>query len=402
MTDRVLIIGAGVTGLAAGIASGGTVLEATSQIGGLASCDTDGGYVFGYSGHWLFGGTPATQRWVRQVIRCNDIERSAYVHLNGEYIPAPIQSQIDHFDDAPRIYAEMAAAPSIEPETFAEWLQVTYGRTLYSRFFRPFNGKYTRDLMFEVEPMYSRNAGASLESLLRGSKIRTYNERFLYAVGGIHNLAWEMAGRCERVVVGAEVIHIDLANRTVTTREGIDREYDVLISTVPLNELLALIAGENDIGLPYLSGVVVNIGCGTVRFPGHWAYIPDHDIIFHRIGNYTAVDETLAPRGKHLVYIDVNLRPESWDTGQVVDRCVKEAVEHGFIDDVDEGAIDARYIKTSYTLTRPGQRKLVNSTLEWLSDYNVFSIGGYGRWQYQGMMADIEEGFRIGAMAREL
>jgi len=399
MTERILIIGGGVTGMAAAIASGGTILEAGDRLGGLAVCDVRDGYVLGYSGHWLFGGSHVGRALIRSLVLCREAEKETYVWYMGKYVPAPIQSNVGILENASRIYSEIATKSNVEARNFAHFLHMAYGDTLYRTFFWPFNDKYTCGMMHEVEPMHSRNAIPTLESLLRGRQVSTYNDKFMYAVGGIQQLVDEMSRRCDSVILGSRVSRIDVGRHTVTTRDSVEHGYDKLISTIPLNRLLAM-CGTHVQELPYLHGVVVNVGCQYVNFPGQWMYVPNSDIGFHRIGNYTAVDKTLAPPGKHLVYLDANAHKD--DVGAVManaGKLVSDAVGAGFIDGVEDW-YDAREIPVAYTFTRQGQKGEIAGHLEQLSASGVYSIGGYGRWSYQGMMADIEEGFRVGAMAR--
>lgn len=400
MTERIIIIGGGVTGMAAAIASGGTILEAKDVLGGLADCTVKDVYVLGYSGHWLFGGSPTARSFVSGIVLCREATKETYAWIKEQYIPAPIQNNVGVLDNPPRIYAEIAHRPSVDAKTFAQYLRLSYGDTLYRTFFWPFNDKYTCGLMHEVEPMHTRNVVPTLESLLSGKGPATYNDKFMYAIGGIDQLAGALADKCGKVILGANVTHVDPGRHLLVTTNDVEHRYDKLISTVPLNRL-ADMCGISHTQLPYLSCVVVNVGCEFVNFPGQWVYVPDSDIGFHRIGNYTAVDKTLAPSGKHLIYLDANAHTDdvaamAANAGKLVD----DAVRAGFIDGVT--MYETRTIPVAYTFTKHGQHDEISGVLDYLSGVNIFSIGGYGRWQYQGMMADIEEGFRVGAMVRRM
>lgn len=395
---KVLVLGAGLTGLAAGIASGGIVVEKKSRPGGLARTTIVDGYVTGFSGHWLFGGSPISRKFVMGIADCHTARRDATVFINGRYVPAPIQANVDVFDDSARIYAELAARPQVEAKTFDEYLLASFGPTLYERFFGPFNDKYTDGLMRIVKPVTGKNPVAPLETLLRGGKPVAYNQEFLYVDGGMHHLVDEMARMCN-VRYGENINSIDIRKKIVIS-DKYAYSYDVLVSTIPLLDLARLCNGrmERD-ALLKLSAYCVNIGCGKVNFPGQWCYFPG-DEPFYRLGNYTAVDPTLAPIGRSLVYADVNTQAGMLTLKQAETFVVGALKNRGWVEDVD--MVRTYHIDTAYTFIDSDSGGYAQKILDSLASIGVLSVGSYGRWKFGGMMADIEEGLLAGAAARML
>src|SRR5262245_39830183 len=111
---QTIILGGGVTGLAAGMASGSPVYEATGSPGGicgsyyvrpgdtrrLAAAPADGdAYHFEIGGgHWIFGGDPAVVRLINDLTPCRQSARisSVYFHDSGRYVPYPLQNNLRH------------------------------------------------------------------------------------------------------------------------------------------------------------------------------------------------------------------------------------------------------------------------------------------------------------------
>ena len=111
MKRKIFILGAGMTGLAAGFASGLPVFEAASQPGGicysyyikpgttrrLAAAPTDGdAYRFEFGGgHWIFGSDPAIVQFLRRFVNIKEYQRHASIYFKQKklFVPYPIQNQ---------------------------------------------------------------------------------------------------------------------------------------------------------------------------------------------------------------------------------------------------------------------------------------------------------------------
>ena len=107
-----LILGGGMTGLAAGIASGFPVLEATDEPGGIcSSCHVrpgtakrlprvpDDGRACRFEiggGHWIFGGDPAVLRFIRSLTEVRTYERASSVYFpdTRAYVTYPLQNHL--------------------------------------------------------------------------------------------------------------------------------------------------------------------------------------------------------------------------------------------------------------------------------------------------------------------
>jgi protoporphyrinogen oxidase len=162
MGDRTFILGGGVTGLAAGMASGLPVLEAAEHPGGVCCSyylvpgsdrplpgppDDDTAYRFEIGGgHWLFGGEPTVLRFIASLGPVRRYERRSAVYFPStrQNVPYPIQNHLRFFD-RPVIDAalEEMARPSQPASTMAGWLVGSFGKTLNRIFFAPFHDLYT-------------------------------------------------------------------------------------------------------------------------------------------------------------------------------------------------------------------------------------------------------------------
>jgi protoporphyrinogen oxidase len=432
MNDRTLILGAGMTGLAAGMASGLPVLEAAGRPGGIC-CSyyltpgsdrplaeppaDDHAYRFETGGgHWLFGGDPGVLRFIRSLVPVARHARRAAIFFpdTQRYVPYPIQNHLRFLDRELALAAldEMARPPG-PIATMAEWLVATFGPTLNQLFFAPFHERYTAGLYSRIAPQDSYKSPQALALALRGAFDDTpavgYNTHFIYPEGGLDLLARRMAERC-RVAFERRVVQIDGARRAITLADGTVRPYQTLLSTLPLNRVMALAGLATRASPdPYTSVLVINLGAtrGGACPDAHWIYVPRSASGFHRVGFYSNVDPLFLPAGARPARDRVSIYVErSFPGGQ---RPTDEAIAAGCSEVVDElrdwGFIDRAevvhptWIDVAYTWSWPGSRWR-SEALQMLEDQEIYQIGRYGRWLFQGIADSIRDGFVAGSSFR--
>ena len=342
-----MVLGGGVTGLAAARASGGIVLEASPAPGGL--CGTyhltpDGerlvappadGEAYRFEvggGHWLFGGDADTLAMVEALAPCRTYRRRSAVLLGdgtragfplqhhlaalapdvrdqalAELLdPAPAEpAQAELLDPAPAEPAQAEPAPA-DAGTMAGWVRARMGPTLADLFFDPFHRRYTAGLYDRIAPQDPDKSPVDRAAVLAGAGIGDaagaeatahYNETFRYPIDGLDALVRALADDVD-VRAGARVVAIDHADRVVHTDDGVEHPYDRLVSTLPLPVALELagvaVAAPTD---PHTSVLVVNVGAepGPALGDDHWVYDVTAPSGFHRFGVYSNVDEAFLP-----------------------------------------------------------------------------------------------------------
>jgi protoporphyrinogen oxidase len=187
-------------------------------------------------------------------------------------------------------------------------------------------------------------------------------------------------------------------------------EYDLLVSTLPLNRMLEMtglrLKEDSD---PYTSVLVLNIGAmrGPCCPDDHWIYVPRSKAGFHRVGFYSNVDASFLPRScreardRVSIYVEKaypgGQRPSPEDIAACSQATVEELRQWGFISTAE--AVDPTWIDVAYTWSRPGS-KWREVALKTLEEHDVIMVGRYGRWVFQGIADSIRDGFFVGASAR--
>ncbi|MFI5322029.1 MAG: FAD-dependent oxidoreductase [Thermodesulfobacteriota bacterium] len=429
-----LILGGGVTGLAAGWVSGLPVYESEALPGGICSSyylrpgssdrlfkSPEDGEAYRFEiggGHWIFGGDPAVLHFIKSIVPVKSYKRksSVYFSKSGLYVPYPIQNHLGCLgkDIATKAINEIVNASDGTPETMADWLEMSFGKTLLGLFFAPFHELYTAGLWTKIAPQDSYKSPVNLSIALQGAIDKApppvgYNVTYVYPREGLNTLAQRMASKCD-VNYDKRAARISVKKKEVFFSDGSGAKYENLISTLPLNKAVRM-AGIKVDEKPadYTSVLVLNIGArrGKKCPDYHWLYIPDSESGFHRVGFYSNVDTSFMPKSSRKdndrvsIYVEKAYRngkkPADKEIRDYSDSVVRELGSWGFISKSE--TVDPTWIDVAYTWSMPGSRWKERALKE-LESYGVYQIGRYGRWMFQGIAESIKDGFFLGGAFR--
>lgn len=395
---KITILGAGVTGLAAGIKTGAPIYEANPYPGGICHSYLKNGYRFERGGgHWIFGSDRKTLNFIRSQTPLKSYQRKSAVFFPERdlFVPFPLQAHLSHLPKkiGRRALGEMEKTTTQElftQATFADWLKITFGQTLFDLFFSPFHQLYTAGLHTKVAPQNHYKSPIN--------KKTGYNQTFVYPKSGLGDLINKMAEKCQ-VICCKRAIKVNREKKEVIFQNGKKIKYQRLISTLPLNQIVQMTKIKLDEPPPlYNSLVVTNIAAKKGRKcpPHHWLYTPNTKSGFYRVGFYSNVDDSFLPssrENKVSLYVDKTYlggrKPTGKETRKLVKDIIKELKEWQFIDHVK--AVDSTWIEVAYTWSLPNS-KWREKALETLRKNEIYQIGRYGRWQFQGILESIKEG----------
>jgi len=434
--NRLIIVGGGITGLFAGVTTGAPIYERNSYPGGLLSSycinintgekkhckhreDYDALFELG-GGHWLWGldKNVTIYRILTRFSRFKQYQRRSAVYLTDYdlLIPYPLQYHVGYLPKDLRdaaledIIAARRNLKSLNDHsklTFAEFLKLSFGETLYKIFFEPYNYSYTAGLLYEVAPPRKMKIPNDLDIILRGSKENArsftgYNTYFYYPVIGLGPLMWKLCAET-KCHLDHHVTFLDVNRKQITVNDSHSVEYDMLVATIPLLEILKISDMKEFLHNPdpYTSVLCVNAiakkGRRTPR--DHWIYVSKSKSGFHRIGYYSNVDKMFLP-AKYRSEDYVSIYIEKIFKGGSLSRNLEaeainmlgEAMELGFIDEVL--VYDFNSVEYAYTWQRPGST-WVDNVVRFLMSSNIMPIGRYATWgKVEGVIECMEEVLR--------
>ena len=423
MAKKGIILGAGITGLVAGMKSALPVYEAEGYPGGICASycmspgETDPSiseaedemcYKFSIGGgHWIFGADVGVERLIKRYSPIRTIVRKSCVWFPDKrtYVAYPIQNNIKYLGEktAQKVLSEISngSAGSRAVRTMKEWLRVKFGPTLFRLFFGPFHKLYTAGLYETIAPQDLYKSPSNTINMKRVG----YNASFIYPRNGLEALVYGLAKSCQ-IHFKKRASRIDVKERMVTFEDGSAAEYDYLVSTVPLNRIMGMTGLAKRAGLsdPHTSVLVLNIGAiRGERCPDiHWLYVPCSKSGFFRIGFYSNVDASFLPedsrKGTSRVSIYVERaykggrKPTDRDVRVYSDSVIRELEDWKFIKHAE--VIHPTWIDVAYTWSWPGSAWR-DKAIKVLSKNAIYQVGRYGLWRFQGIAESIRQGLAV-------
>jgi protoporphyrinogen oxidase len=206
-----------------------------------------------------------------------------------------------------------------------------------------------------------------------------------------------------------ELVWVDPSTREIGFSSGVVANYDALISSVPLPELIRMIRGvpqdvlEASQRLACSTCVLVNIGLNRQDISGsQLSYFYDEDFSFTRLSFPHMFSSANVPEGagsiQAEVYFSEKYRPFSGSPEDWIEPVISDLRRCGLIREDDrilfKQAMLLRYANIIFDLDRAAALKTVHG---YLDDIGIAYCGRYGDWGY--MWTD--ESLKSGELAAE-
>ncbi|HYK98088.1 MAG TPA: FAD-dependent oxidoreductase [Candidatus Acidoferrales bacterium] len=415
---RVVIIGAGPTGLGAAYRlselghDDWDIYEKSDRVGGLAASVTDGrGFTYDIGGHVLFSHYRYFDELVDRLLGQDytRIEREAWIWMRERYVPYPFQNNIRYLDRDEileclngLIAAQRQARSST---TFEEWINATFGAGIARQFMLPYNFKVwaTPSALMSKQWMAERVSVVDVERVL-GNVIHERddaswgpNNTFKYPLrGGTGAIYRAFVPYVEsRLHYGKEAVAVDLDRRTVEFSDGSGTHYDALISSMPLDLLVARTArapsamreaaGELVHNSSYIVGVGVRKSVQTAKC---WIYYPEADAPFYRVTYLSNYSPYMTPDPEHILLLSETThspwKPEPRET--IVQRVVDGMVATRLLDEDDRARIVTTHlieVPYEYPVPTLGRDDALATLQPFYMSKDVYSRGRFGAWTYE-------------------
>lgn len=423
----IIIIGAGLAGLSAAYHLGNNeyiLLESDDEVGGLCRSYSIDGFRFDYTGHLLHFRNPEARIFVEDLLKgkLSSLERRSYIYSKGVYTPYPFQVNIHGLP--PDIIRECligfieawakakeqgTAVLETREKNFKEWIYDTFGPGIARHFMIPFNSKLWKT---PLEDMTSDWVSwliprPTLEEVIDGALGRVkrdlgYNPRFLYPMrGGISAFPEAFLPYIKNLRLSCGVVKIDIEKRSVLLQDGSTQEFDQIVSTIPLPELIRISDGlpewltASACNLRYVSVYNINIGVKREGISDkHWIYFPEPEFIFYRVGFPMNFSKDMAPFGTSSMYVEVSHLPEK----SIQEDILKEKVMDGLMtsgilkDNDDILVMDIRDIKYAYVIYDIFRRDNIKKIKDYFEEHGIYTTGRYGSWEHSSMEDAIIQG----------
>ncbi|MBC7456936.1 MAG: NAD(P)-binding protein [Bdellovibrionaceae bacterium] len=439
---KVYILGAGPAGLA--VADGLTdnkkgnfiLLEKGPNLGGLAQTvkwNQIGSHDLGP--HKIFSLDQALVNRVENLLPNQDWltrEKVSSIYMKGHYLPYPPSPfSLAGVFGLPAFvrmvigygFAKISSmVSSAEAETFEEDLSGRVGRPLYEHLFKPIAVKLWGDpKTLDVKLSKGRVQTPSLlEVLGRLLKIKKSSQfealTFRYPKGGLGRIWQAIATKSQaqgKILLEHEVTGLEFEGRKISQilfkSNGVDGKFEIgpddqVVSTLPLNHTIKIMSkalpphfqglAEKVVDLNDLLLVFLHVE-QTSLLKESWVFIPDPDVIFHRISEQESFDPAMTTDGS-IVCCEImssKIRPLAGKSdGELSSLAVDGLRSMGYLFKV----LDQKVIRLpkSYPVFGSGFEAGLAEIIQRLDQFENFrSIGRQGAFNYIGTMDAMDIGY---------
>ncbi len=435
MDKRIIIIGAGPTGLGAAYRlkqlghSNWRIYEKDDHVGGLSSsfCD-DRGFTWDLGGHVLFSHYSYFDELAKRLLgdEFNKLIRESWIYLLKKWIPYPFQNNIRYLPPAKVIDClsglYQAAGSRKDPRNFEQWVLATFGHGIGKLFMLPYNYKVwaTPPDLMDKNWISERVSVVKFKRILSNVMLKKDdvdwgpNYTFDYpqkgGTGALFNAFLPYIQN--NLHLNSKLRFINTKNRSLEFNGGASDHYDLLINTMPIDKLVRILEPteshmlKSAAMLKHNSVLVVGIG---IEKPSDdkrcWMYFPEYSVPFYRVTNFSHYSRWNVPEGDISRYSSFLcetsascFKKENEHT--IIERTVDGLIKCGLIKAADRKFIASKWLKKiAYAYPIPSlQRDRALARIQpMLMSMAIYSRGRFGAWKYE--VANMDHSVMMGVEA---
>lgn len=413
---KIVIIGMGPCGLGAAWRlqelghTNYKVFEKSNHPGGLASSFVDNkGFTWDVGGHVEFSHYHYYDKLLDSLMHGEWIyhDRSSWVWIRERFVPYPFQYNIRYLPEKEMKeclsgLVELSRQPQPPPQNFRDWIYSIFGKGIAEIFMIPYNFKVwgfpPEKLSFSwiVERVAVPDLKRVQENIEEQKDDLAWgpNNQFKFARHGGTGEIWRrLFARLdqEKMFLNSQVCAIDTSNKLIQFQDGNEEKFDILISTMPLDQLIRL----SDLEDKSFSNLLLHssihiVGVGLkgktpeVLKNKSWIYFPEGNCPFYRVTVFSNYSPLHVPDDQHwsLMAEVTESREKKVNRVSLKKDVVQGLCNVGFIHDEDVVQIWHHYEPYGYP-TPSLKRDEALVVFQRLEERNVFSRGRFGGWKYE-------------------
>lgn len=423
MSQRIVIIGAGPTGLGAAYRlhelgyHNWALYEKSDSMGGHSTSHVDShGFVWDEGGHVIFSHYPYFDRLVDKMLgtEIHERVRESWVVTNDSWVPYPFQNNLKYLPKPVQLSCLLGAAKVSANgqhrmgNDFRSWILKTFGEGIAEAFMFPYNSKVWTTPLEEMSSTWigERVAVVDFKRLLENVLLDRDdvnwgpNNKFRFPLrGGTGQIYRRIADHFpEKICRRKELAEVNPQQRTISFTDGTGDHYDVLISTAPLDRLVRSIKGTDgqmlDTAAELRHNDLLVLGLGIkkkIETSRCWLYFPDDDMPCYRATYFSHYSPNNVPNGDVDTYsslmCEVSFRSgPSPDPEHTLDKVTAGLIRSGILQEGDQDKVVSRYhrvVPYSYPIPTLDRDRALGILQPALLKENIYSRGRFGAWRYE-------------------
>lgn len=410
------ILGGGLSGLVlASRLRDAEVLEAEDRVGGLCRSLAADGFTFDPHGsHVLFSRQPEAMAFYEDLLAGNVARRrrNTKVFYKGRYVKYPFENGLSELPVEDNLacllgyvqaYVARATGASPKPTNFREWMYYRFGKGITDAYLLPYNEKIWKTPAEDmgIEWVEGRVPDPPLEDVLKSSlgfptEGYTHQLNFLYPrEGGVESLIRGLVPMVPKVRPHFRVRSVrKRGDRWVVGDGNETREYEGLVATIPIPELVAALedapaevraAGRS---LVHRSLVTVMLGIARPNLNEFsWVYFPTPaDGKFNRISFPSNFSDRTAPAGTSSAMAEITCEAgdATWSSPDeaLVEHVVERANHLGVFHRSDVVLNRVARTRYAYVVFDRAHRRNLDVVEAYAQKAGLHLLGRFGQFEY--------------------
>ncbi len=388
------------------------VYEKLAYPGGLAASFVDkNGFTWDVGGHVQFSHYKYFDQVVDSLLNgeCLYHERSSWVWIRDRFLPYPFQNNIRNLPKEDMLKClfgliDLYRNSAAKPRNFKEWIHAVFGKGIAEVFMMPYNYKvwaYPPEKL-TYSWISERVAVADLKRIVENIVFEKDdiswgpNNKFKFPLRGGTGEVWRrLFERLDKgkVFFNAELIKLKTKDKIIEFKNGQREDYDILISTLPLDRLVMMSdLKDKSSAKKLIHSSTHTFGIGLKgKTPENlktkcWMYFPENNNPFYRVTVFSNYSPNNVP--------DIN---QYWSLMAEVSESPDKPVNHSTVsEEVIQGLLNTRLINSRdavvdfwhhyepYGYPTPSlKRNEALNVLGQLDKVQVHSRGRFGAWKYE-------------------
>jgi len=399
MSDKIIILGAGLAGLSASYHIGHgrcVILEKKKKAFGHIQSEEIEGFTWDEGPHLSFTKYDYVKELFEKSVDGNFLEYEVKTanYYKGHWIPHPAQTNLfavpeNLREECLEDFREQRENDSASaPQNYDEWLKYAYGDTFAETFPSAYTEKYWTipPEKLDTDWVGKRMYYPSVDDVENGAKgplpeETHYIKKIRYPEKGGYQSYGEIFKKGANIEYGSEVTAISFKEKKLTLKGSETVYYDKLINTLPLDYLISISDAPEEVKkaaqkLLCTSVLLINVAAAhpTAR-PENWFYVYDKDKYSTRINCTEKLSPNNAPEGTTGVQVEVYFsdeKPMTETINYIADKVVDELVEMGFVHSKEDVIYaEKKYIKWANVTFDLKRRDAQNTILTWLENFGL-------------------------------
>lgn len=393
------------------------VIESEKECGGLMRSLQEEGFTFDIGGsHIIFSKDKNILSFMLSLLGRNYTQRrrNTKILYKGHLVKYPFENGLanlpkeDNFECLYYFIKNLIRKEKndIKPPTnIKEWCYYKFGKGIAEKYLIPYNKKIWKYPLEEIGLEWvGRVPDPPIEDVIKsalGIPTEGYTHQLFFYYpkrGGIQALIKALESKIRKgIITNFRVKKVKREGRRWIVTDGKEeKEYDKIISTIPVQYLINALEGvpkevkEATNNLKYNSLITVMIGLDISKLNKlSWLYIPERDTMTHRVSFPSNYSPYVAPKGKSSVLAEITFR-----RGDEISKMKDTEIIERTIDDlhrlkiIDKGRVcytNIARLEYAYVINDLDYSRRIRKIKRFLKEVGISSVGRFAEFRYLNM-----------------